>query len=136
MDILLTDLPQVCLEEIFKNLSYAEISRLGSVCKYFREVSKTIFRLYFKHQENIIEKEMEKIESEAAKSDKLTVDDHLHMALLHSVCLKIYFHILFPFIFFDDDQTARYLFTDFTNFTIRSENVKSPLLALHERSIV
>lgn len=88
MEIQITDLPQVCLEEIFKNLTYAEMSRLGAVCKYFRETAKTIFRLYFKHQEAIIEREMDKIESEAAKSDKLTVDDHLHMALLHSVCFK------------------------------------------------
>lgn len=88
MTIQLLDLSQVCLEEIFKNLSYSEISRMGAVCKDFREISKTIFRLYFKRQEKVIESEMVKIESEAAKSDKLTVDDHLHMALLHSVCSK------------------------------------------------
>lgn len=92
MEIQLLDLPQVCLEEIFKNLPYAEISRMGAVCKYFREISKTIFRLYFKRQEKVIECEMVKIESETAKLDKLTVDDHLHMALLHSVCWKKKIH--------------------------------------------
>lgn len=88
MAVELLDLPQLCLEEIFKGLSYSEISQLGSVCKYFREIAKTIFRVYFRHQEEIIEKEMEKLELEASKN-KLTVDEHLYLALLHSVSNKL-----------------------------------------------
>lgn len=88
MEIQLLDLPQVCLEEIFKKLSFAEISQLGATCKYFREISKTIFRLYFKNIEDVIEREMEKIETEASKPDRLTVAEHLHLALLHSVSFK------------------------------------------------
>ncbi|KAK6625630.1 hypothetical protein RUM43_005929 [Polyplax serrata] len=84
MEIQLIDLPQVCLEEIFKKLSFAEISQLGRTCKYFREIAKTLFRLYFKNIEHVIEKEMEAIETEATKAEELTVSDHLHLALLHS----------------------------------------------------
>lgn len=94
MEIQLIDLPQVCLEEIFKKLSFAEISQLGRTCKYFREIAKTLFRLYFKNIEHVIEKEMEAIETEASKAEELTVSDHLHLALLHSVSTTLLnFHV-------------------------------------------
>lgn len=84
----LIDLPQVCLEEIFNKLNYAKISQLGGVCKLFREISKTIFRLYFRNIEDVIEFEMVKIEWEANKPEILSVTEHLYLALLHSVRTK------------------------------------------------
>lgn len=81
----LLDVPQVCLEEIMKTLKFSEISQLGGACRSLREVAKTLLRLHLKQQEDVFRRAMEKLEVKANESDRLTIEDHLCMALLHSV---------------------------------------------------